>query len=90
MMLTAWRVESLVNYLQVVAVEVADVVRVIAAPEVGPCSGLAFALSARFDGGSIDGVDTPGDQPLSNIDLTSFTPLIRSLGLPSVSADLAR
>jgi hypothetical protein len=34
--------------------------------------------------------DTPNDQPPSDIDLTSFTPLIRSLGLPFVTADLAR
>lgn len=54
------------NYLQVVAVEVADVGRVVARPEVGPRFRLAFALSARFDGGSIGGVDLGvviGDNP---------------------------
>jgi hypothetical protein len=34
--------------------------------------------------------DTPGDQPPSDLDLTSFTPLTRSLGPPFVTADLAR
>jgi hypothetical protein len=33
--------------------------------------------------------DTPGDPP-PDIDLSPFTPLIRSLGLPFVTADLAR
>jgi hypothetical protein len=34
--------------------------------------------------------DTPGDQPPYDIDLTPFTPLIQHLGLPFVTADLAR
>jgi hypothetical protein len=34
--------------------------------------------------------DTPGDQPPPDLDLTPFTPLIGSLGLPFVTADLAR
>jgi hypothetical protein len=33
--------------------------------------------------------DTPDDRP-PDIDLSPFTPLIRSLGLPFVAADLAR
>lgn len=64
--LAAWWVEGLMNYFQVVAVEVADVGRVVAGPEIGPRFRLAFARSARFDGGSIDGVDLGvviGDNP---------------------------
>jgi hypothetical protein len=34
--------------------------------------------------------DTPDDQPPPDIDLTPFTPLIQSLTLPFVTADLAR
>ena len=34
--------------------------------------------------------DTPGDQPPPDLDLTPFAPLIGSLGLPFVTADLAR
>jgi hypothetical protein len=34
--------------------------------------------------------DTPGDTPPGDLDLTVFTPLISSLGLPFVTADLAR
>jgi hypothetical protein len=34
--------------------------------------------------------DTPGDPPPPGIDLSPFAPLIRSLGLPFVTADLAR
>jgi hypothetical protein len=34
--------------------------------------------------------DTPGDPPPDDLDLSPFTPLISSLGLPFVAADLAR
>ena len=34
--------------------------------------------------------DTPGDPPPDDIDLSPFTPLIRSLALPFITADLAR
>jgi ATP-grasp domain, R2K clade family 3 len=34
--------------------------------------------------------DTPGDQPPPGIDVTPFAPLISQLGLPFVTADLAR
>lgn len=34
--------------------------------------------------------DTPGDEPPPDLDLTPFTPLIGSLGLPFVTVDLAR
>ena len=34
--------------------------------------------------------DTPGDPPPQDLDLTPITPLIASLGLPLVTADLAR
>jgi hypothetical protein len=34
--------------------------------------------------------DTPGNAPPENLDLSAFTPLISSLGLPFVTADLAR
>jgi hypothetical protein len=34
--------------------------------------------------------DTPGDPPPEDLDLSAFTPLISSLGLPFVTADLAR
>jgi hypothetical protein len=47
-------------------IRAADVGRVVAGPEVGPRFRFAFVLSARFDGGSIDGVDlgmVVGDNP---------------------------
>jgi len=34
--------------------------------------------------------DTPGDAPPEDLDLSAFTPLVSSLGLPFVTADLAR
>src|SRR5262249_14390882 len=76
---------ALVNYLQVVAVEVADVSRVVARPEVGPRFWSAFALSACFDGGSIGGVDLGvviGDDPEIEAGLTRL-----ALAEPAAGAD---
>ena len=56
-MLTAWRVEALVNYFQMVAVEVSDVGCVIARAEVRSYRWLAIARSARLNRCSVRGVD---------------------------------
>ena len=54
---TAWRIEPLVDYFQVVVVEVSDVGCVVARAEVRAYRWLAFARSARLNRCSIRGVD---------------------------------
>jgi hypothetical protein len=56
-MLTARRVEALVNYFQVVAVEVSDVGCVVARSEVGAYRWRSLAHSARLNRCSVRGVD---------------------------------
>src|ERR1700683_3118144 len=56
-MLTAWRVEALVNYFQMVAVEVCDVGCVIARSEIHSYRRLALARSASLNRCSVRGVD---------------------------------
>ena len=56
-MLTAWRVEALVNYFQVVAVEIGNVGCVVARAEVRAYRWLALARSAGLNPCSVRGVD---------------------------------
>jgi hypothetical protein len=56
-MLAAWRVEALVNYFEVVAVEVADVGCVVARAEVRSYRWLALARAARLDRCGVGGGD---------------------------------
>ncbi len=56
-MLTAWRVEALVNYLQVIAVEVTDVGCVIARAEIRSNRRFALGRPARLNRRRIRGVD---------------------------------
>jgi hypothetical protein len=56
-MLTVWRVEALVNYFQVIVVEVSDVGCVVARTEVLAYCWLALARSARLNRCSVRGVD---------------------------------
>lgn len=55
--LTAWRVEVLVDDFQVIVIKIAHIGCVVARSEVAAYSWLAFARATRFYRGGVHGID---------------------------------